>query len=142
MSRTVPSYVRAVTSTDGNSAEGQLQMTLNFEPSLPDRFPTLRDFIAYRVQVQAKPAKSIAADMDISPSLLSRKLSPAEGDTQKLNCDDLERYIVATGDTTVIDYLAAKYLQSDQARKVRNLARLESLAVELERTLKLVREGA
>ena len=107
------------------------QLTLNFEPSLPERYRTLRDFLAYRVQVQAKPAKTIAGDMDMSPSTLSRKLSPGDGDTQRFNVDDLEHYIVVTGDTSAIEYLASKYLCSDQSRKVRALARVETLSSEL-----------
>lgn len=70
------------------------QLTLNFEPALPERFRTLRDYLAHRVQVQAKPAKTIAGDMDMSPSMLSRKLSPGDGDTQRFNVDDLD---VVTG---------------------------------------------
>jgi hypothetical protein len=107
------------------------QLTLNFEPALPDRFRTLRDYLAHRVQVQAKPAKTIAADMDMSPSLLSRKLAPADGDTQRFNVDDLEHYIAVTGDTGAIEYLASKYLCSDQSRRVRALARVETLSAEL-----------
>ena len=106
-------------------------LTLNFEPALPERFRTLRDFLAHRVQVQAKPAKTIAADMDMGASMLSRKLSPGDGDTQRFNVDDLENYMAATGDTAAIEYLAAKFLCSDQSRKVRALARVESLSAEL-----------
>lgn len=111
--------------------ESANQLTLNFEPALPERYSTLREFIAHQIQVQDKPAKSIAMDMDMAPSTLSRKLSPAEGDTQRFNCDDLEAYIRATGDTSCIEYLAAKYLHSDEARKVRAIARVEALAAEL-----------
>lgn len=107
------------------------QMTLNFEPALPEKYRTLRDFLAFRVQVQSKPAKTIAADMDMSPSLLSRKLSPSEGDTQRFNVDDLESYIAATGDTACIEYLASKYLHSDEARKARAVQRIEALSTEL-----------
>ena len=113
------------------SSAPDAQLTLNFEPALPDRFRTLRDFIAHRIQVQAKPAKTIASDMDMSPSTLSRKLSPGEGDTQRFNIDDLEHYIHVTGDTAAIEYLAAKYLCSDESRKIRALARVESLSAEL-----------
>jgi hypothetical protein len=113
------------------SSAPQGQLTLDFEPGLPDRFRTLRDFIAHRIQVQAKPAKTIAGDMDMSPSTLSRKLSPGDGDTQRFNIDDLESYIHVTGDTAAIEYLAAKYLCSDQSRKIRALARVESLSDEL-----------
>lgn len=107
------------------------QLTLNFEPTLPERFRTLRDFMAHRVQVQAKPAKTIAGDMDMSPSMLSRKLSPGDGDTQRFNVDDLENYIQTSGDTAAIEYLAAKFLCSDASRRVRALARVESLSAEL-----------
>jgi hypothetical protein len=120
----------------------QPQLTLNFEPTLPERFRSLREYIAHRVQVQAKPAKTIAGDMDMSPSTLSRKLAPADGDTQRFNCDDLEAYIQATGDTAAIEYLAAKYLQSDQQRSVRAIARVEALSAELATVLATLRDTA
>lgn len=107
------------------------QLTLNFEPTLPERYRSLREYVAHRVQVQHKPAKTIAGDMDMSPSTLSRKLSPHEGDTQRFNCDDLESYITCTGDTSPIEYLAAKYLQSDEQRGARAIARVEALSAEL-----------
>ena len=79
--------------------------------------------------------------MDLSPSTLSRKLNPAEGDTQRLNCDDLEGWLASTGDAAaVVEYLAAKFLDTDQARKARALARVESLTKELERTLAALKE--
>ena len=107
------------------------QLTLNFEPSLPERFRTLRDYLAHRVQVQAKPAKTIAGDMDMSPSTLSRKLSPGDGDTQRFNVDDLENYIGHTGDVGAIEYLASKYLCTDEQRRLNTLARVEALSIEL-----------
>ena len=118
------------------------QYTLNFEPTLPERFRTLREYIAHRVQVQAKPAKTIAGDMDMSPSTLSRKLSPGEGDTQRFNVDDLEAYISTTGDTSAIEYLAAKYLQSDTVRSARAIARVEALSSELAAALASLRAAS
>jgi DNA-binding transcriptional ArsR family regulator len=120
--------------------EGAGQLTLNFEPALPERFGTLREFLAHRVQVQAKPAKSIAMDMDMSPSTLSRKLAPGDGDTQRFNVDDLERYIDSTGDTACIEYLAAKYLESNEARRLRMLSRAEQMLPELARLLSAMQE--
>lgn len=116
------------------------QLTLNFEPGLVDMYGTLRAFMAHRVQVQNKPAKTIAADMDMSPSILSRKLSPSEGDTQRFNIDDLENYIQATGDTACIGYLAAKYLDNDTARLSRMLAKAEQQVAELSTTIASLRE--
>ena len=45
--------------------------------------------------------------------------------------DDLENYIQTSGDTAAIEYLAAKFLCSDASRRVRALARVESLSTEL-----------
>jgi hypothetical protein len=108
------------------------QLTLSFEPSLPERFESLRAYVAHRATVQQKSMKVIAADMDVSPSTLSRKLNPGDGDTQRFNLDDLEGYLRSTEDASaVIEYLAAKYLHSPEDRKARALARVEVLSTEL-----------
>lgn len=123
------------------------QLTLNFEPALPDRFPTLRKYVAHRVHIHQKSAKTIAADMDMSPSLLSRKLtsgeSPDDKDTQRFNCDDLEAYLQSSGDApAIIEYLAAKYMDTPEARKARVLARVESMLPDLMAALATMREPA
>lgn len=118
------------------------QLTLNFEPALPERFPTLRAFVAHRATVVAKPLKVQAADMDLAPSTFSRKLNPADGDTQRLNCDDLEVWLESTGDAAaIVAYLAAKFLDSDQARRARTLARVESLLPELAQLVASMKAG-
>lgn len=112
------------------------QMTLNLDNSLPERFATLREFLAYRAMVQTKPMKAIAADMELAPSMLSRKLNPGDGDTQRFNVDDLEDYLKSTKDVAaVIEYLAAKYGQSDEVRQAAALDRCERLLAEVAATL-------
>jgi hypothetical protein len=124
------------------------QLTLHFEPSLPERWATLRAYLAYRVQTQNKSAKSIAADMDMSPSLLTRKLTagttPDDKDTQRFNTEDLEAYLESSGDVAaVIEYLAAKYMPGgDQARKARTMARMHALASEMERLIGALKDEA
>jgi hypothetical protein len=109
------------------------QLTLNFEPSLPERFPSLRAYVAFRVQEQRLHAATLAGKMDLSPSVLSRKLNQPEGDSNRLTCDDLEGYIRETGDLlAVMEYLAAKYSPGgDDARRARVLSRAERLFGEL-----------
>ena len=108
------------------------QYTLNFEPSLPERFPTLREYVAHRSTVVQKMPKTQAADMDMAPSTLSRKLKPSDGDTQRFNVDDLEAWLRSTSDAAaVVEYLAAKYLDNDTDRRARALFRVESLLLEL-----------
>jgi hypothetical protein len=119
------------------------QLTLSFEPSLPERFPTLRSYVAHRTPLLAKSAKVIAAEMDMSPSTLSRKLNPSDGDTQRFNLDDLEAFLDATGDApAVIEYLAAKYMDSPDARKARALSKVERLAEELSAAMALLKGAA
>lgn len=118
------------------------QLTLNFQPSLPQRFDTLRAYVAHRATVQEKPMKVIASDMDMSPSTLSRKLNPAEGDTQRFNLDDLESFLASTDDAAaVIEYLAAKYLQSPEDRKAYALARFEVLSGQLASVMAELKKG-
>lgn len=119
------------------------QLTLNFEPALPDRFPTLRAFVAHRSAVVAKPAKAVAADMDMAPSTLSRKLNPADGDTQRFNLDDLEAWLASTGDApAVVEYLAAKFMVSDKARSQRAVAKFEAMLPDLLQAIAQIKEQA
>jgi hypothetical protein len=119
------------------------QMTFNFEPSLPERFPTLRAYIAHRVTVQQKSQKVIAGDMDMSPSTLSRKLNPGEGDTQRFNLDDLEGYLDSTADLpAVVEYLIAKYGDTDGDRKARLLSKVEAMLPDLLAALSGLKEAA
>lgn len=119
------------------------QLTLNFDPALHERFTTLRAFVAYRAQAGvAKPMKAQAADMDMAPSTLSRKLNPAEGDTQRMNLDDLEAWLTSTGDAAaVVEYLASKYLDNDATRQQRIAAKLEAMLPDLLQTLAQLKGG-
>jgi len=119
------------------------QLTLNFQPSLPERFGTLREYIQHRSAVVSKSLKVQAADMDLAPSTLSRKLGPNDGDTQRFNLDDMESWIKSTGDAAaVVEYLAAKYLDSDGARQMRVVASAEALLSELAKVLPSLKASA
>lgn len=120
------------------------QLTLNLDPAVHERFATLREFIAFRAQAcVTKPMKVQAADMDTAPSTLSRKLNPSEGDTQRFNVDDLEAWLTSTGDAAaVVEYLAAKFLDSDAARHQRVVASAEALLVELAKVLPQLKGAA
>ncbi len=119
------------------------QLTLNFEPAIPERFTTLREYVAHRSAIVNKPLKVQAADMDMAPSTLSRKLHPGEGDTQRFNLDDLENWLASTGDAAaVVEYLAAKYLDSNDARRERLASRTEALLAELAQLVPSLRASA
>lgn len=94
------------------------QLTLNYEAGLVDSYPTCREFVAARVHQQGRPQKAIAADMDYSPSQLSRKLSQGQDDSARLTVDDLETYMTVTGDTKPVEYLIEKYLAKTSKEEI------------------------
>lgn len=85
-----------------------MQLTLNFESGLTAAYPTCLEYVAARIHQQGRPQKAVAADMDLSPSDLSRKLADTPNRTLSLN--DFERYITVTGDTKPVLYLVEKFL--------------------------------
>lgn len=112
------------------------QMTLDFEPGLAERHESALACVRECVYTQRNPLKTIAADMDMSQSELSRKLSGNTEDPRRFTLDDLERYMVATGDRTPIYYLIEKYLEDGAAKQQRAMAELLRLAPQLEALIK------
>jgi|SRR5690606_4428564 len=102
------------------------QITLNFEAGISDHYQTCREYVQARVHQIGKPQKVIAADMDYSPSHLSRKLSQSPDDSMKFTLDDLEKFMEVTGDKSPVLYLVEKYLAKDDAEDLkRQIAALE-----------------
>ena len=117
------------------------QLTLQFEAGLVERFPSAMDVLRSVAYGHRNPIKTLAADMDMSQSTLSRKLAEDPDDPRRMSVTDLEKFIVATGDTTVVEYLAAKYLQSDEVRRAGALSAAESLLRELSAVLPSLRSA-
>lgn len=112
------------------------QMTLDFQPGLAERHGSALECVKACVYSSAKPLKSIAADMDMSQSDLSRKLSNNPDDPRRFSLSDLETYITVTGDTTPVLYLAQKYcVGADEKQRVA-LSALANLAPQLQALLK------
>ena len=107
------------------------QLTLDFTPGLTERFPSALECVKASVYGNVKPLKTIAADMDISQSDLSRKLSNNPDDPRRFTLHDLEAFVQATGDTTVIRYLAQKYCADPETKQKQALAALAHLAPHL-----------
>lgn len=92
------------------------QITLNFERGKVDAYPTAREYVQSLVFDQGRPQKAIAADMDYSPSHLSRKLAQSPDDSMRFTLDDLEACIDVCGDTRPVLYLVEKFLAGDRSR--------------------------
>lgn len=100
------------------------QLNLDFDASLIERHKTCLDCVRQAAYTYRNPLKTIAADMDLSESELSRKLAQNPNDTRHFTIADLERFVVATGDTTPILWLVAKYLANQQILKQAAMQRL------------------
>ena len=97
------------------------QLTLNFDAGLTECFSSCREVVQSRIHQQGRLVKVIAADMDYSPSTLSRKLAQSPNDTQKLTLDDLESYLEVTGDKQPVFYLIEKYLMNESSEQIKQL---------------------
>ena len=95
------------------------QLTLSLDPGVSVH-PSLKACIASGVYQRG--ITSVAGKIDHSPSHLSEALSG--NDRRKFDVDDLEAYIAATGDTTPILYLAAKFLRDPSVQQQEALAQL------------------
>jgi hypothetical protein len=97
------------------------QITINFQAGPVELYGSCREYVASLVYQQGKPQKAIAADMDYSPSDLSRKLSQHPDDSRRFTLDDLERFIEVTGDTKPVLYLIEKYLACSDPKRLAEL---------------------
>ena len=97
------------------------QLTLNYDAGLADLYSSCRECIQSRIYQVGRPQKAIAADMDYSPSTLSRKLTQSPHDSQKFTLDDFELYMSVTKDIQGIFYLVDKYICKDQDEYIRRL---------------------
>lgn len=102
-----------------------MQLHLDFEPGLTERYPSLMEAVRAQVYGCGKALKAVAADADMSQSELSRKLGDNPNDPRRLTVEDLERLIAATDSVLVVHWLIERFLQSDDARRERALAELQ-----------------
>lgn len=100
------------------------QLTIDFTPGLSERHPSLLGCIRECAYSHRNPLKTIAADMDMSQSELSRKLAENPDDPRRLSVEDMVRFIQATGDTTPIQWLIERFMQDDELKQRRAMAEL------------------
>lgn len=108
------------------------QMTLNFEPGLTERFKTWDEVLAAAVYGSRKGLNAVAADLDMSPSELTRRLNPATDDPRPLRTKDGIGIIEATQDFRPVHWLIEKFLRDPEAAKNDALAQIPALIEQLQ----------
>lgn len=114
------------------------QLEISFEAGLLDQFPSFHDCVRASVYGCGQRFKVIAAELDLSPSKLSRML--AEQGDLNFPLDLLPDLIAATGDKRPIYWLVEKFLEDTDARRDRALQALERLMPEITSLVSTLRE--
>lgn len=102
------------------------QLALTFEPGLVARYRDVRECIA--ACIYGTGLGRVAPQIDVAPSNLSQQLSGE----RNLDVGTLEKYVQATGDTTPILYLAARYLQDAASVQQQALSQLPGVLAQLQ----------
>ncbi len=107
--------------------DSQIQMTLDLEPDLTERYRSLKETVA--AGVYRRGLKRLAADLDVAPGNLSVMLS--DDGQRHFDLNLLEAYIQKTGDLTPINYLVARYCGDRSAARDEALERVQEMIREL-----------
>jgi hypothetical protein len=113
------------------------QLTIKLENSLTQQFPNWMDVVRASVYDCGRPFKAIAADIDMSVSELSRRLSPV--DTLSLSIEDLPRIMRATGDIRPLHWLVESFIEDDDSKQKRVVDQIAKLLPQIQGLLNQVR---
>ena len=116
-----------------------VQLNLLIDPGVTDQFPEFHDVVHASVYScsNRRQFKAIAADLDMSPSELSRKLADNPNDPVHFPLKRLPELIRATGDLRPIYWLMASFLENDESRQRRLV---ETIGQQLPQLLALVKQ--
>lgn len=112
------------------------QIEINFEAGLREQFPNFAECLRASVYSCGKPFKNIAADLDLSSSVLGRKLS--EADDMHFPAYLLPELMTATEDFRPIYWLIEAFCQDAGAQREQAIDSLVKMMPELAKTLKLI----
>jgi hypothetical protein len=112
------------------------QVEINFEAGLTDQFPEFRDVVKASVYSCGRALKSVAADMDMTSSELSRKLADNPSDPVNFPLHLLPALIRATGDKRPIYWLVETFLEDADTKRARAVTQLADMLPQLQALLK------
>lgn len=112
------------------------QLTLDFQPGLTVQFPQYEDVIAAAVYGSRKGLNGVAADLDMSPSELCRRLNRNGDDHRPLRASDADRIIESTGDKRPVYWQIEKHLGDPKAAQQHALAQIPAVLAQLNELMK------
>ena len=114
------------------------QYELSFDGGLCEQYLKFQEVLQASLSGCGKPQKTVAADLDMTSSELSRKLADNPNDPVHFPVHRLPDLLVATGDLRPIYWLIEKFLDDPETKRRRAASELAELLPKLQR---LVREG-
>ncbi len=119
---------------------GPFQLSLDIDPGILEQFPDFRDAVRASVYSCGRAFKAVAADLDMSVSELSRKLSDNPNDPVHFPYHRLPDLIRATGDVRPVHWLIAAFMESQETKKNRAIDQLSALLPQIHSALKAAKE--
>lgn len=107
------------------------QLTLDFQPGLTTQFPLYEDVIAAAVYGSRKGLNGVAADLDMSPSELCRRLNRNGDDHRPLRAGDAEKIIASTGDKRPVYWMIEKHLGDPKVAQQQALSQIPGVLAQL-----------
>lgn len=104
-----------------------MQHSFDFTPGLTVQFPRLRDVLCAAVYGSRGGLKGVAADLDCSPSELSRMLNRDQDDPRALDVEKMVGIIESTDDNRPVQWLIERFLSNPEARRATAAAQLAQL---------------
>lgn len=107
------------------------QLTLNFSPALTAQYRSLIEVVAATVYASRKGVAGVAADLDMAPTDLTKRLNPDSAEPRPLRASDVEGIIASTGDMRTVYWLVEKFLQSPEDQQASAISQISALLPQL-----------
>lgn len=113
-----------------------MQFELSFSGGLLQQFPVFKDVIRASVYSCGRPFKHVAADLEMSPSKLSRMLADNPNDPINFPVDRLPELIESTGDNRPVLWLAERFMVDSSVAQKQAVAQLAAMLPQIDALLK------
>jgi hypothetical protein len=103
------------------------QLALDFEPGLTARYQEWEDVLAAAVYGSRKGLNGVAADLDMSPSELTRRLNRNTDDSRPLRAQDAIRIVKSTEDYRPVYWMVERFLRDPETTRNQAIQQLSQI---------------
>jgi hypothetical protein len=103
------------------------QLTLDFTPGLTVQYRSLREVTAATVYASRKGVAGVAADLDMAPTDLTKRLNLEGAEPRPLRVDDFEGILASTQDYRPVYWLIERFLRDPDAMRQQAVSQIAQL---------------